>query len=245
MRRGVTLIELLVVVVMLGFIIAGAVRALAVAVEVETRLRDGTRQSQRLAAFEREVGDLLQQAYLPVTPSDTAYFIGTTAGSTLPTPGTTLGQGAGSFADEITFTAVGLRPRLAALEADADFEELNATFGPQGGPAEVSISTFGINVPDDRSGLFLRIQRPADGDPSQGGTQRLLSAEVTRIQFEFFDGLEWRATWDSRGNEQNRLPAAVRVTYRLAEEDPERVFVVRLLHSDATPEDPVPAGGTL
>lgn len=245
MRRGVTLIELLVVVVMLGFIIAGAVRALAVAVEVELRLRDGTREAQRLAAFEREVGDLLKQAFLPATPSETAYFIGTAAGSTLPTPGTILGQGAGAFADEVTFTAVGIRPRLAALESDADFEELNATFGPQGGPMEVSISTFGINVPDDRSGIFLRTQRPADGDPSQGGRQRLWLSEITSIQFEFFDGLEWRPTWDSRGNEQNRLPAAVRVTYRPREQDADRVFVVRLLHSDATPNDPVPAGGTL
>jgi len=241
-QAGVTLLELLIVVAIIGLITAGASRALMFGLDTERRLRDDTRREDRIASFERQVSDLVQQAFLSSTANDpNTYFIATfSEGQQGLQPG---GNAQGPGADDLVFTAVGGRLRSDVTEETGDFEGANERFGPQGGMTEIELSTVGFDAPAEAQGLFVREQRPADGDPSQGGFQRVLNPDVETIQFEFFDGGEWRMEWDSRSTEANRLPAAVRMRYKLRDEEEERTLTIRLPHSDVTPLNPVTQGG--
>jgi hypothetical protein len=125
----------------------------------------------------------------------------------------------------------------------SDFETLNDQYGPQGGVAEIQLSLTPVGQPaSSDTGLFLREQRPADSDSSQGGNESLLMPNVTTIQFEFFDGLQWQETWDTITSGSRRIPSAVRVTYQLTGEDQQRFIIVRLPFSDVTPTNPVTVG---
>lgn len=240
--RGVTLIELLIVVAIIGLITAAASRALMFGLDTERRLRDDLRKEDRISTFEREITEILQQAFLSSTAADSStYFIATfSEGQQGLQPG---GGAQGPGADDLVFTAVGGRLRSDVLEETGDFETANERFGPQGGMSEIELTTVGFDAPAEAQGLFVREQRPADGDPSQGGFQRVVNPDVESIQFEFFDGGEWRTEWDSRSTEADRLPAAVRVRYRLRDEEQDRTLTVRLPHSDVTPQNPVTQGG--
>ena len=88
------------------------------------------------------------------------------------------------------------------------------------------------------SGVIIREQHPADGDNTQGGTESVLDPDVTSLTYEFFDGSDWQPTW-STSNGTKRLPAAVRVTYQVKDEDSQRVLVIRLPNSDVTTDNPV------
>ncbi len=236
-RRATTLLELLLVLAIIGLITAGAVRAFVAGIDVERRLRESSDEGSRLAATRLELRSLISRAYLSTTPGDPGtYLVGSTAD----------GAGGGLLgapADELTFTAVGLRMPASALDSTDDFETQNERFGPQGGLVEIALSTIPFDAPDGVTGLFLREQRPADGDPTQGGRQRLLDDNVETIAFEFFDGIDWQSQWDTRTQGAPRLPSAVRVTLTMRERDEPVILIVPLPNSDVTPEDPVAIGG--
>jgi hypothetical protein len=83
--------------------------------------------------------------------------------------------------------------------------------------------------------LFLREQRPADSDPTQGGEESLLNPDLRDIRFEFYDGSDWVDSWDSRNDQKGKLPSAVRVSYVLNSESLQRTFIIRLPLSSSVP----------
>ena len=130
------------------------------------------------------------------------------------------------------------------MDTTDDFETANQKFGPQGGVSEYTLSLSPTGQPTtDKQGLFLRVQTPADGDAKQGGNETLFMEGISTIQFEFWDGQQWLTTWDSVAVQTRRLPAAVRVTYRGANETTDRVIVIRLPLSDVTATNPITQGG--
>jgi type II secretory pathway component PulJ len=236
------LIELLMALAIALIVLVAATQAMIVGLQTERRLRETDIVKSRVASFERDLTNLLSQAYVSQTAGDgTTFFLGEFGeGQT----GIQQGLGArGPGADTLTFTAVGERAPLSAIESEDDFETLNERFGPLGGAAEYTLSLTPFDAPDDRQGLFLREQRPSDGDLTQGGYQRVFAEQVQEIQFEFFDGAEWLTEWDTRTQNPARIPAAIRVTYRMQEDEESRILVVGLRHSDVTPENPVTVGG--
>ncbi|MCB0826377.1 MAG: hypothetical protein R2688_10880 [Fimbriimonadaceae bacterium] len=142
----------------------------------------------------------------------------------------------------LVFTSLGKTVDGAFLRSEeTDFETLNDQFGPQGGVAEVSLSLNPVGSEAQGDGLFIRIQNPADGDPTQGGTEQLLYPGVIDAQYEFWDGIEWTTTWDSITG-QRRIPAAVRMRFTLDGDDRPVVFVFRLPGSDITVANPLTIG---
>jgi hypothetical protein len=232
--RAVTLIELLVAIAMTVVIIGALTRAYVVSLDYDSKIRTSRDQDDRYRLFEDKVTGLLQNAYLSADATDsTSYFIaGDPAGN----------QGSGPV-DIVTFTTTSSRIPGSVLESTADWESLNDSVGPQGGVSEISVSTTAVGDPGDKQGLFERQQTPSDGDPTQGGKESVLNPDVSQIQFQFFDGLEWTDAWDTRQG-QRRLPAAVQVTYSLNGDDNQRSFIVRLPLSDVTPDNPLQTEAT-
>lgn len=228
LQRGLTLVELIVALVGMVFIFAALGGSYAAAmswqersVAADSRLDDDGRLEKQLTA-------LIQDAYLiPLADDQTSYLIGTNS------------QGVGETSDTLTFTRLGPPPASRYLNSDEeDFALLNESYGVQGGLEEVSLSLTPVGSEASSEGLFLRKQRPSDGDATQGGREMLLDEGITALYFEFFDGEQWQTTWDTVTTGPRRLPAAVRITYSLADQTDSRSLVVRLVNSDATPEDP-------
>lgn len=142
--------------------------------------------------------------------------------------------------DTITFTTIGVNPPGGFLRTanDQTFEELHEIYGPQGGVSEVSLSAVPVGESASGNGLFMRIQTPADGDPTQGGMESLLIEGATNIQFLFWDGTSWVNTWDTLA-QSRRLPAAVKLIYRMPEEEVDREQTFALMQSDITADDPL------
>ena len=128
---------------------------------------------------------------------------------------------------------------LELLQSTDDFTTLNDTFGPQGGLTEYSFTQTPIGNATSDQGYFLRHQTPPDGDPTQGGYQAVFDPDIESVSYEFYDGTNWDPTWDTTTMQTPRLPAAVRITYRRKNDDKDHVFVIRLVHSDVTPDNPV------
>jgi hypothetical protein len=150
--------------------------------------------------------------------------------------------------NRITFTGKPSGIPVVVRNSVDDFESLNERLGPQAGAVEVSIGLTPVGDTDQDSGLFLREQRPADGDATQGGSEVVVDEQIAEISFEAYDGTTWLTDWDTRVG-QRRIPSMVRVSYRLEdEEDETRTFVVRLPYSDVTADNPYVAeaaqGGT-
>jgi hypothetical protein len=93
--------------------------------------------------------------------------------------------------------------------------------------------------------LFERVQRPVDADPLQGGFESLVSSDVAEVGFQFWDGSGWLSEWDTRTGTR-RLPAAVKVLYRLTDESSDQLhqFVVVISSSDVTSTNPVTQGAS-
>lgn len=255
-RRGLTLIELLVVTAMMGFIVTGALSVLSQTSAGQQRLEQAVDQQSVNRSFEDRLTELLKGATLSTSATNQdSFFIGqqgnltdaTVSGgmgglSTGSLSSGSLGGLPGGTADTLVFTTSGQSVSNATLKLDDDWETQNETFGPQGGIAEVQIGAAAVGEANGQTGLFLREQRPADADPSQGGTEKVLNSEIKSIQFEFWNGLEWQATWDTRSmSGARRLPAAIRVTYVLNSDanDQNHVLVVGLPNSDVTSTNPV------
>ena len=224
MKRAFTLIELLVSAVVIGIISLALASAFAYGVSYQSHADSSRQRELERSQFEDRVRTLLQNATIDTDVTDTSeYFLA--------------GADAAGADDRITF--VSQMPRIpgAQYESQDDFETQNASLGPQGGLEEVSIGLTAVGQ-TNQSGLFLREQRPADGDSTQGGTETILQPNVTAIQWQFFDGVNWQTTWDS-AQTNRRIPAAIEVTYQLENDPDQHSFVVRLYKSDVTPDNPV------
>jgi hypothetical protein len=246
--------ELMVTLGMSILLVAAVVSSFASAISFDKHNTEYLQKAETKITFEQRIRSLLRGAYVsPATTDTMTYFLSESTGTSVTS----------TSADKVTFTTLSMGPNAAKLTSDDDFETLNDNFGPDGGITEVSLSMSPVGDPgQDKQGVFLRVQRPADGDYSQGGTESLLSASVTSIEFEFYDGTDWITDWSTSGTsplvpaatqgsaqlgqDARRIPAAVRVTYSLTE-DPEGTthsFVVQLLHSDVTAENPITTTGT-
>ena len=239
MKRGITMIELLVVVVCMAIIIGATSGMVLSAVQHTSSVKASREVYNRNAVFEDRLRSLLENAYLSSVATDTnSYFQGG--------PDVTQSDLGGEVdPTALTFTALSPRVPSEILDSNQDFETLNQTYGPEGGVSEYSLSltSMGQDASTD-NGLFIRRQTPADGDPSQGGYQSIFDADIDSATWEFFDGTEWIETWDTAASNTPRLPAAVRITYRRNGDDIDHVFVVRLINSDVTPDNPVVTGET-
>lgn len=225
MRKAFTLIELLVAITILGILLGALTAAYTMSIDQDARIRQGRDEVATRLAFESHLTDLLRHAYLSSDAADTTtYFVA---------------EDTGAGAETMTFTTLGQRVPRAVLNATEDFETLNERFGPQGGVAEVSFSITPVGNAPVNQGLFLREQRPSDGDPTQGGYESVLDENITQVRFEFWDGLAWVPSWDTRTQTARRLPAAVRMTYRLTDDVADRTYVVRIPGSDVTANNPV------
>jgi hypothetical protein len=67
----------------------------------------------------------------------------------------------------------------------------------------------------------------------------VLDPDINSISYEFYNGADWDTSWDTQAINPPRLPAAVRITYRRVNDEVDRQFVVRLIHSDVTADNPV------
>jgi prepilin-type N-terminal cleavage/methylation domain-containing protein len=236
--RGVTLIELVLVVAVMVVLMTALSYAFVGGLNVERRQQARAKEEARSQHFEQYVTQLLEGAYLSEDGSDTTtFFIAEDEGEA--------GMSTETVSNNrITFTTLAPSVPLATLESTDDFETQHDAQGSVGGVTEVSLGTTPIGEAGDRTGLFERLQRPSDGDPTQGGTEGVLASDVTQMSFEFYDGTDWITTWDTRST-TGRLPAAVRVSYTRDGEDQGIVhqFVVPLLSSDVTASNPVTQGG--
>ena len=265
---GVTLLELLVAAAIVGMITAATTRALSVGFKSNQTIASSRAREESRMQFEDSVTELIRQAWLANAVTETGcYFVGqvgamtpgdasqivSAGGATGASPtSSSASSGSSSGAaqsdnpltasgnsDDLTFTAVGSRPPTQLFESTDDWEANNTSFGPQGGVAEICLSLVGQSDPSGHTGLFVRTQRPADNDPTQGGYQRVLNPDVSSVGYEFYDGTNWNPTWDTRTMTPRRLPAAVRVTYRFKSDTRDHVFVVAVPYSDVTAANPV------
>lgn len=252
-RRGLTLIELLIVLVITA-ILASAIGYAFTAELTMQRVEEARRADQdRSDATERRIARLLRGAKVAATaavvsapipaasspaapgpsaaPSQATYFVGLAENSA-----NDLG------CDRLTFTTTAPALPLAALDGTDSFETQQGARGPVGGLAEVSLSLTPVGDAGGRTGLFERVQRPGDGDPTQGGSESLLDPQIERIGFQFWDGLKWVSAWNAAN--PPRLPQAVRVSYTLRGQPGSdvRVFDVPLPASDVDAQSPQDTG---
>lgn len=230
MRRsqGLTLLELLVASVITAILATGLSVVMFGVTKYETDSPRRQGEYETRLRFEHSVQRLLSGAYLDLADEDdtTTFFVGDSP------------DGGATQATRLTWTSVGDPVTAAYLEAEEETtEDLNRIHGPQGGIAELALSTTPFEDSTDQTGAFVRTQRPSDGDPEQGGFEELLEEQATDLRFEFFDGEAWQPTWDTT-SAVRRLPSLVRMTYRWGEEETDRQLTVRLPLSDVTPDDP-------
>lgn len=248
-QAGLTLLELVVTLVMSAVLMSAI--AYAYAAMVDTKRTNDSREAtvDRSDMMEREVTTLLQGARISsltdastnIANPPTTYFQAVNDG----------GQSASGGADRITFTTTAPGIPDASMYSQDDFETQQTNIGPVGGLAEVSLGTTAVGNPNGREGLFERIQRPSDGDPTQGGTEWDLDDQVDTIGFQFWDGTEWISTWDTTtqtatATQPIAIPQAVQVTYTL-KNDPsatQHLFVVTIPSSTVTAQNPFTSGGT-
>jgi prepilin-type N-terminal cleavage/methylation domain-containing protein len=237
-RAGVTLIELLVVVVLMLILSIAVGRAFIAGLDLERNQAQRRSQQQRSDSLEQNITRVLQGAVITDNVDDTTtFFIGED------TSGGTGDEQLGC--DRLTFTSIAPSVSLAAQESTDDFETQQTTLGPVGGVAEIALGTTPFGDAGARTGLFERLQRPSDGDPTQGGREWRIDPQIDRLGFQFYDGTQWVNTWDTVTGGERRLPAAVRVSYTLkgAPEDSIRSFMVLLPASDVDSQSPAVMGG--
>jgi prepilin-type N-terminal cleavage/methylation domain-containing protein len=235
--RAVTLIELLVVLAIMGVLTLALSYAFTAGIDLERSQTQRRTQQERLNQMEQRITVLLRGAKISEDANDTtAFFVGESESGD-----ESLG------CDRLTWTTIAPSVPLVAQESDDDFETQQEINGPVGGLAEVSLGLTPLGDPGDRSGLFLRVQRPSDGDYTQGGLESVLDSEVETIGFQFYNGTDWVNTWDTVAGGERRIPAAVRVSYVLQGgniETPRR-FIVPLPTSDVDSQDPSNNGAVL
>lgn len=235
-RRGISLIELLTVLVIAALLATSLATSFSVAVRYQTQSQAPRDALLQQIAFEERLSGLLSRAYVDEDQASVnTYFVGREDGS-----GTSLGS-AGTASTELIFTSTGGSiPGKAVASTETDFDQRNEEVGPVGGIHEVRLGLSAIGEAGDRTGLFLREQTPSDEDIDQGGYESVLDDRVNALTFEFYDGSDWIAEWDTRIAER-RIPAAVRITYTFEGDETNHVLVVRLRNSNVTPNNPANA----
>jgi Tfp pilus assembly protein PilE len=249
-----TLVELMIVMAM-TVVIAGALSvAFAGAVSLQRSQEAMRAETDRSDVVERTITRLLTGARLatvgaataPTTTTGTDAAPASTAVAASTTPityfqGLSDGGAAELGSDRLTFTTTMPTVSVKAQQSQDDFETQQSDNGPIGGLAEVSLGMVAVGNPGTKTGLFERVQRPSDGDPTQGGQESVLGPDIASIGFQFWDGQEWLDTWDTTTMTPVRLPQAVQVTYRLKSEPngPQHLFVVPIPTSDVTTINPV------
>jgi prepilin-type N-terminal cleavage/methylation domain-containing protein len=273
MRRGLTLIELLLSMTIIVLVTMASTSAFVSALTYENKIRAGRDDLATREQFEDKITNLIRHVWLTSSTTDpNSYFIGgapsiiSTTGGTA-TTGTTAtgtsstgssststasggggGGGTGAYGtpNVMVFTIAGTAVSGSYLASNDDFETENQNFGPQGGITEVELSEDAVGSGGQgQTGMFLRTQTPSDNDPTQGGNEVNLCPQVSQIGFEFFDGTQWDQSWDSRSQTPapGRLPAAIRVTYRLTGDTEDHILIVQIPASDVTYLNPVTVTG--
>ncbi len=249
-RSGFTLIELLLALAGTVVITAAVLNTYSTAVKVGPAIQAGQSTIDEKILFQDKVTDILTHVYVKNNGATIALTAGgqstyfttdpqVSANSGLAGGGNAGSNSAGASGSTLVFTALGEPTNQAALKDPSnDFTQQNQIRGPQGGMIEYSISLNAVGSAGDKKGIFMRMQRPADADPTQGGDEWLALPDIDSLLFEFWDGTTWQQSWDTTTQTPIRLPAAVRVTYAKGSDTP-TVFVVQLPLSDATPADPV------
>lgn len=232
-QSGFTLVELLIVMVITAILASALAAAFSAALTLERSSNERRATQERTDQTEAHITRLLQGARLaPSTSDQTTYFLGIVDSQATP-----LGS------DRLTFTTAALGVPMAAMAGTDDFEVQQQTIGPVGGLAEVSLGTTAVGDPQGQSGLFERIQRPSDSDPTRGGMESLLDPAITSIGFQFWNGTQWMPTWDTTTSRQ--LPQAVRVTYTtLTDAGTETHGFIVPLRASSEPTDQSPSGGS-
>jgi type II secretory pathway pseudopilin PulG len=233
-RAAFTLLELLIVMAM-TVVLAGGI-AFAYASTLKLQQLDEQRQSthDETEVMEREITEAIEGAELsPTTTDTTSYFQGTNDAG-----GSDLG------CDRITMSSTFPGIPSASNYSTDDYLTQQTNIGPVGGLTEISIGSTPVGDAGSKIGIFERIQHPSDGDPTQGGYEKLLDGDVTAMGFQFWDGLEWDSEWDTTTGTR-RLPQAVQVSYRLKSDvnNTPHVFVVMVLSSDCNANNPVAESG--
>jgi Tfp pilus assembly protein PilE len=234
-RGGIALVELLIALAMTAILAVAISYAFGAEMTVQRSYETRRANQDQTDMMEREITRLLYGARLGTSATDTTgFFQGVNdSGST------------DAGCDRITMTTTAPGIPMASQVDTTDFSTQQETRGPVGGLAEVSLGTTAVGDAGSNTGLFERMQRPSDTDPTQGGMEWVLDSQVATMGFEFWDGLEWVDTWDTTTMTPARLPEAVQVTYTLKNEsgNPQHLFVVPIEASDVTPTNPV-TGGT-
>lgn len=233
-RSGVTVLEVFVAMVMTAILSVAILMAFSEELRVQRSIDARRAEVSRTDALEKEITSMLRGAKISDSLTDTtSYFQGVNDS----------GASAPAGCNRITFTTISPGVPIASLLSTDDFATQQSNIGPVGGVAEVSLGTAPIGSAAGQSGLFERIQRPSDGDPTQGGTETLLDPDIASIGFQFWDGLEWQPAWDTTVNistTTHQLPEAVQVTYTLQNDEynTQHVFTVDLPTSAVNPEYP-------
>jgi Tfp pilus assembly protein PilE len=259
-RAGLTLLELLITMAGTALLIAAMFSAYIQALKVEPKLDAVRVADAQTGSFQTRITDILQHAYVFTTantppggaspvnnnPPRTYFTTNPQANNTglqgssggAGSASSSQGGGSGSGTSTLVFTALGEPTSTAAInDPSNDFNQQNQTRGAQGGMIEYAIETTPVGTAQGKQGVFLREQRPADADPTQGGTETLLYPDIDQVIFEFWDGTQWQPSWDTLTQTPVRLPAAVRITYSQGSATP-TVFVVQIPLSDVTPANP-------
>jgi Tfp pilus assembly protein PilE len=263
-ERGVTLLELLISLAIVVLVTYASARAYGLAITYDSHLRKSRAAALERETFQDTITKLLHHVWLSSsTTNQNSFFIGgapsqtgtststtnaqatqqtgspLSASTTTSSSGASQGSGVGAYGtpNTLVLCVAGLPPLSSYLASNDDFETMNTNYGPQGGIQEVQISQQAVGGQGQgKTGLFIRVQTPADNDPTQGGNESMICPELTQLGFELFDGTQWQTQWDTRsqGALPGSLPAAVRVTYRFKGDDIDNVFIVRLPASKTT-----------
>ncbi|MCX6379341.1 MAG: type II secretion system protein [Armatimonadetes bacterium] len=239
-HRGITLIELIVVMGLMIIMIFALGYGFTGGLDLQRVSAKRREEYSAMEGVDRRITHLLQSAFLSATANDTSsFFIGEMDEG---------GKSEDIGCDRLVFTTIAPSIPMASLESADDFETQHRSRGPIGGLSEVSYGTRAIGTPKgNQSGLFERVQTPSDADNTQGGMESLLSSQVQKIGFQFWNGTDWVAEWDTTVAGQRRLPASVKVTYTLntatgssgSDNSILHVFIVPLFTSDVTADNPV------
>lgn len=236
-RRGLSVIELLVGIVIIAIATGAVARAFSASLDYQNQADRARDRIDARNRFEDRMAELLSGATLtgantfmisPVSQGAGAQSSSSAppAPPSEPAPQSILADGSAS----LTFTSMSdAAPVRYLTSTEPDFSSLNQTFGPQAGVEEVAFSMVPVGNAGLKQGLFLRRQRPADTDPTQGGTETDMNPEVADIRFEFYDGTDWQTTWDSTSDQKGKLPTAIRVTYLLRGDKQPSSFIVRMM----------------
>jgi type II secretory pathway pseudopilin PulG len=226
-----SLLELLIGIAIVAIVLTTAARAFSLGLNFDLQSQVTRNAYSQRVRFEDRMTALIRGANLHGAGD---YFIS-------PIPLTDVVQqvplddGLGSGSMSLVFTGnQQLQPKV--LNASGlDFPTMNTRYGAWGAAVETAFSLTPVGNAQGRTGLFLRMQCPADSDPTQGGTEGLISDKVQDIRFQFFDGTQWTSTWDSGKTEKGKLPQKVQIQYLFVGDDQPHTFFVRLPLYDSTP----------